>query len=168
MNSDSAHTSRWTIAEVVFGIPFLAGVAIQLVVPFSLPQGILRQALIPAGIALMVAGISLIVWARREFARYGQPTDPGHPTDRVIKTGAFAISRNPLYLGGAIVLLGITFTFNILWTLVTLALSIILCHRMLIIPEEQYLAAKFGQEYQAYAASVHRWLGRKRTGKRQT
>lgn len=167
MNTDSAHPSRWTIAEVVFGIPFLAGVAIQMLVPFSLPQGILRQVLIPAGIALMVAGASLIVSARREFARYGQPTDPGHSTDEVIKTGVFAVSRNPLYLGGAIVFLGITFAFNIPWTLATLLLSIMLCHRMLIIPEEQYLAAKFGKEYQAYTASVHRWLGRKRTGKHQ-
>jgi protein-S-isoprenylcysteine O-methyltransferase Ste14 len=161
MSLDSAHKSRWKIAEVVFGIPFFVGVAMQGVVPFSLPQGILRQTLIPVGIALIIAGISCIVLARREFARYGQPTDPGHPTSKVVKTGVFAISRNPLYLGGVIVFLGIAFTANILWTLITLSLSIILCHHILIIPEEQYLAAQFGNEYEEYIASVHRWLGRK-------
>lgn len=162
MSIDSAHKSRWKIAEVVFGIPFLVSIGLPLVVPFSLPPGILRQALLIVGIALILTGIGLIVSARREFARYGQPTDPGQPTSQVIQTGLFALSRNPLYLASVIVFLGITFTLNNLWTLVMLLLSIILCHYILIIPEEQYLTAKFGQEYEEYVASVRRWLGRKR------
>ena len=161
MSVDSAHKSQWEIAEVVFGIPFLASIVIQFVVPFSFPQGILRQALIPVGIALIIIGMGIIVLARREFAHFDQPTDPGHPTNKIVKTGVFSISRNPLYLGGAIVFLGIALMLNILWTLVTLLLSIIICHYVLIIPEERYLAAKFGEEYKEYVASVHRWLGRK-------
>ena len=158
---DSAHKSNWEIAEVVFGVPFLIGIAIQFIVPFSFPPGILRKALIPVGIILIITGIGLVVLARREFARFSQPTDPGHPTSKVVKTGAFAISRNPLYLGGALVFLGAVLALNLLWALVMLLLSIILCHYVLIIPEEQYLAAKFGDEYKEYTTSVHRWLGRK-------
>jgi protein-S-isoprenylcysteine O-methyltransferase Ste14 len=161
MSVDSAHKSHWEIGEVVFGIPFLISIAIHFVVPLSLLQGILRQALIPVGIILILIGIRLIALARREFASFSQPTDPGQPTSRIVNTGAFAISRNPLYLGGAIVFLGLALALNMFWALVTLLLSIILCHYVLIIPEERYLAAKFGEEYKEYAASVHRWLGRK-------
>ncbi len=161
MSIDSAHKSRWEIGEVVFGIPFLISIAIQFIIPFSLSQGILRQVLIPVGIALIIIGIGFIVLARREFAHFGQPTDPGHPTNKVIKTGVFSISRNPLYLGSVIIFWGIALTLNILWTLVTLLLSIIICLYILIIPEEQYLAVKFGEEYKEYIASVYRWLGRK-------
>ena len=161
MNADSAHKSRWEIGEVVFGIPFLVSMAIHFFVPFSLPQGILSQVLIPVGIVLIVIGIGLVVLARREFADFRQPTDPGHPTSKVVKTGVFAISRNPLYLGSALVLLGIALTLNMLWALVMLLLSIVLCHYVLIVPEEQYLTAKFGDEYKEYMTSVHRWLGRK-------
>jgi protein-S-isoprenylcysteine O-methyltransferase Ste14 len=161
MNIDTAHKSNWEIAEVVFGVPFLVGIAIQFIVPFSFPPGILRKALIPVGIILIITGIGLVVLARREFARFGQPTDPGHPTSKVVKTGVFARSRNPLYLGGALVFFGVALALNMLWTLILLLLSIILCHYVLIIPEEQYLAAKFGDEYKEYTASVHRWLGRK-------
>ena len=161
MNVDSAHKSRWKIAEVVFGIPFLASIALQFVIPLSLSQGILRKALILVGIVLIIIGIGFIVLARREFAQYGQPTDPGHPTSKVVKTGVFAISRNPLYLGGSIFLLGIVLLLNTLWAIVMLLLSIIICHYVLIIPEELYLARKFGDEYEEYIASVHRWLGRK-------
>jgi protein-S-isoprenylcysteine O-methyltransferase Ste14 len=161
MKADSAHKSNWEIAEVVFGIPFLIGIALHFVAPLSLSQGILRQVLIPVGILLIIIGIGIVVLARREFAQYGQPTDPGHPTSKVVKTGVFTISRNPLYLGSVIVLLGIALMLNMLWALVTLLVSMVLCHYILILPEEQYLAAKFGQEYEEYVASVHRWIGRK-------
>jgi protein-S-isoprenylcysteine O-methyltransferase Ste14 len=160
MNMDSAHKNGWEIAEVVFGIPFLISIALQFVVPWSLPQSI-SQVLVPVGIALILIGTGLIVSARREFARHGQPTDPGHPTSRIIKTGVFAVSRNPLYLGGIIFLLGMAVTLNLLWAVVALLLSSVICHSVLIIPEEKYLAAKFGDEYREYTAAVHRWLGRK-------
>ena len=161
MNVDSAHKSRWKIAEVVFGIPFLVGVAMQFVIPLSLSQAIPRQVLILGGIVLIIIGISFVILARRKFAQYGQPTDPGHPTGKVVKTGVFALSRNPLYLGGSIFLLGIALLLNTLWAIVMLVLSIIICHYVLIIPEERYLARKFGDEYEEYITSVRRWLGRK-------
>lgn len=161
MSVDSAHKSRWEIAEVVFGIPFLISIALNLVVPLSLSQGIFRQILIPVGIVLISIGIGLIVLARREFAYFSQPTDPGHPTSQVVKTGVFAISRNPLYLASVTVFLGLSLALNMLWAVLMLLLSIILCLYVLIIPEEQYLAEKFGEEYKEYTTSVHRWLGRK-------
>ena len=161
MKVDSAHKSGWEIAEIVFGVPFLISIVLHYIVPLSLPQGILRQVIIPIGIVLIIIGIVLIVLARREFAHFGQPTDPGHPTSKIIQTGVFAISRNPLYLASVIVFFGIALTLNILWALVTLLVSIVLCHHILIIPEEKYLAAKFGKEYKDYVASVHRWLGSK-------
>jgi protein-S-isoprenylcysteine O-methyltransferase Ste14 len=158
---DSAHKSRWKIGEIVFGIPFLISLALQFVLPYSLSQGIFRQVLLLIGIALMVVGISFIVLARREFSRHGQPTDPGQPTGQIIRSGVFAISRNPLYLGAGIFLLGIALIFNLLWSVMTLILSMALCHFVLILPEEQYLAGKFGSEYKTYFASVNRWLGRR-------
>ena len=114
MNSDSAHKSRWAIGEVVFGIPFLIGIALHLLLPFSLPQGILRQVLTPVGVVLIFIAMGFIVSARREFARFRQPTDPGQPTGKVIKTGVFALSRNPLYLGAALLFGGVALMMNAL------------------------------------------------------
>lgn len=162
MSVDSAHKSSWESAEVVFGIPFVASIVFHFIVPLSLPQGIFRQALIPVGIVLIIIGLGFVILARRELARHGQPTDPGHPTSQVVKTSVFAISRNPLYLASIIVLLGMSLALNILWALVTLVVSAIICHYVLIVPEENYLMAKFGEEYRDYTATVHRWLGRSR------
>lgn len=160
-NTDSAHKSRWEISEVVFGIPFLISLALQWAVHLSLAQGFLRRALIPVGAILFITGIALIVLARREFARYGQSTEPGHPTSKIMMTGVFSISRNPLYLGIVIALTGLGLALNFLWILVLLLPAILLCQYILIAPEEIYLQNKFGKEYLAYTDSVHRWLGRK-------
>jgi protein-S-isoprenylcysteine O-methyltransferase Ste14 len=161
MNMDAAHRSRWEISEIIFGIPFLASIALQWLLPLSLPQGSLKQALIPMGTALLIVGLSFIVSARREFAQYSQSMEPGHPISKIVQTGVFSISRNPLYLGIALALSGIALVLNILWILVLLIPAMMLCHFVLIAPEERYLTNKFGEDYLAYAASVRRWLGRK-------
>ena len=162
MSSDAAHKSWWQTSEVVFGIPFLAGIALQIAAPLSLPRGIPSWAIIPAGAALIVTGAALIVLARREFAQRGQPTDPGHPTTQIVTTGVFSVSRNPIYLGAACFLVGIALVTNLPWALVLILPSLVACHYVLIAPEERYLAIKFGEEYRMYAATVHRWIGRTR------
>jgi protein-S-isoprenylcysteine O-methyltransferase Ste14 len=161
MSNDVAHKSWWQIFEVVFGIPFLVAIVLQRVVPISLSHGFLTPAIIPAGAILIVVGVSLVVLARREFTQYDQPTDPGLPTSKIIATGVFSVSRNPLYLGGVFILAGISLAFNLPWVLILLIPSIAACHYILIAPEESYLAAKFGEQYRMYTATIRRWLGRK-------
>jgi protein-S-isoprenylcysteine O-methyltransferase Ste14 len=162
MSIDVAHKSWWQTFEVVFGIPFLAAIALQLAVPLSLTRGLLRPAFILGGAVLIILGVALVVLARREFAQHGQPTDPGHPTSKVVTTGVFSVSRNPLYLGGICILVGIALALDLPWVFVLLLPALVACHYVLIAPEERYLAAKFGEEYRVYAATVHRWLGRAR------
>jgi protein-S-isoprenylcysteine O-methyltransferase Ste14 len=159
---NAAHKGRWQIFEVIFGVPFLVAIALQLAVPLSLPRGSLTPAFILGGVVLIVVGAALVVLARRELAQRGQPTDPGLPTSRLVTTGVFAISRNPLYLGGVGILIGIALAANLPWALALLLPALVACHYILIVPEERYLATEFGAEYRMYAASVRRWLGRVR------
>lgn len=160
MSSDVAHKNWWQIFEVVFGIPFLVAIVLQRIAPICLADSFLAPVTLPAGTILIVMGVGLVVFTRREFARYGQPTDPGLPTNKVINTGVFSFSRNPLYLGGILLLAGISLAFNLHWALILLIPSIVACQYILIKPEERYLAARFGEQYQVYAMKVRRWIGR--------
>lgn len=162
MPNDVAHRRWWQIFEVVFGIPLLAAIALQLALPLTFPQGWLTPAIVPCGVALVLIGALVVALARRELARHGQPTDPGRPTSAIVTTGVFSISRNPLYLGGICVLAGIALALGQPWVLVLLVPALVACHAILVAPEERYLAATFGESYQTYAATVHRWLGRAR------
>jgi len=163
MTTDSAHGRRWQIFEVVVGVPFLAGVGLQVAVPVSLPRVLPAPVIVLAGAVLVVAGLALVILTRRELARHGQPTDPGLPTRKLVTSGVFSMSRNPLYLGGVCLLAGIALVLNLPWSLALLLPAVVACHYLLIAPEERYLAARFGAEYTQYAASVRRWLGRVRT-----
>ncbi|NTU84259.1 MAG: isoprenylcysteine carboxylmethyltransferase family protein [Chloroflexales bacterium] len=154
----SAHTSAWRTAEVVFGLPFLCALALQWLVPLGLPREPFGLVLVVVGVLLSVAGVVVIVLGRRELAAYDQPTDPGYPTRRLVTTGVYGRSRNPLYLGAVWVLAGIALAGNLAWALVMLALSVVLCQVWLITPEEHYLAASFGEEYRRYTATVRRWI----------
>ena len=72
--------------------------------------------------------------------------------------------KDPLVLLLIVITLsGIALGLNNLWTLIFLIPAIILCHFVLIVPEERYLKNKFGGVYLEYTASLRRWFGRKRT-----
>jgi protein-S-isoprenylcysteine O-methyltransferase Ste14 len=163
MSIDAAHKRWWQIFEVIFGVPFLAGIGLQLAAPVSRPRGLYAFVIVLGGAVLIVLGSTFIVRARRELARHGQPTDPGLPTSKLVTTGVFSVSRNPLYLGGMGLLAGIALVLNLPWSLVLLLPAFVACHYVLVVPEERYLAARFGSEYARYAASVRRWLGRVRS-----
>jgi protein-S-isoprenylcysteine O-methyltransferase Ste14 len=164
ISPDAAHKSWWQIFEVVFGVPYLTGIVLQRAVPVSFPDGRFASVIVAGGAALIVTGIIFIFLARRQLAQQGQPSDPGLPTEQLVTTGVFSVSRNPLYLGGTCFLAGIALAFGLPWALFSLVPALVACHYILIRPEERYLAARFGMGYAQYAASVHRWLGRVRDG----
>lgn len=57
---------------------------------------------------------------------------------------------------------GVALAAGLGWELALLVPSILLCHVVLIAPEEAYLERKFGAEYRGYRRSVRRWIGRSR------
>lgn len=154
----AAHTRWWQIAEVVFGIPVLVAIGLQVLLPLRFPYDGFAPLVFSGGSMLGIAGIVLIILARRAMARHRQPTDPGQPTRKLVTTGVFTWSRNPLYLGTVLLLLGVALAGNFPWLVALLLPAVVTCYVVLIIPEERYLASTFGADYRAYAATVPRWL----------
>jgi len=161
VNQEAAHSRGWQIFEVVVGIPFLAGIGLQFGLPIPFPSTRLMSIIVAVGVMLALAGVILVVLARREFAKHAQPTDPGFATHKIITTGVFSFFRNPLYLGGILFLIGIALVFRITWAFILLVPAVAACHIILIVPEEKYLAARFGGHYLEYMTTVRRWIGRK-------
>ena len=161
MNHDTAHKHRWETGEFFIGLPYIAGIGLHILYPVPISQGTFSILLKIAGLIVMVTGLVLLGQTRRQFNAHQQPTDPGQSTSKIITTGTFSISRNPLYLGGIVIFFGLALFANFLCPLLMLIISVILCHIFLILPEEKYLTQKFGQEYIQYTNSVRRWLGRK-------
>ena len=91
------------------------------------------------------------------FAHEENPL-PQSDTDKIIKTGIYAYSRNPIYLSFVLFHLGMFLTFeNVMYFLCSIGLFYWL-DNFIIIEEEKYLNTKFKDEYKRYCKSVKRWV----------
>ena len=156
----AAHTRSWETAETILFTALFLGLLLGYFLPLPLSRWVPRAASVVSGIALLALSFSLIGRTRRQFRETHQPTDPGQPTTQLITTGIFSWSRNPLYLAGVILYLGLGLLFNSLWLVLLTIPAIVAFHFILIAPEERYLEAKFGEDYRLYKRSARRWMGR--------
>ena len=98
--------------------------------------------------------------AVRAFIRAKTTIDPVR-IDRastIVTTGAFSVTRNPMYVAMTLLLLSWAAYLATAWSLLGPVLFVLFITRFQIIPEERAMAAKFGAAYLAYKGRVHRWI----------
>jgi len=146
---------------VVFPPPFLyviplgIGLLIHRLHPVAImPRGVA----FPIGLLLVALGLALAAFAIILFLRARTSPIPIKPTTAIVETGPYRFTRNPMYLGLALLYLGVTLWVDTLWPLLFLPLVILIVQRSVIEREERYLEAKFGKEYLDYKARVRRWI----------
>jgi protein-S-isoprenylcysteine O-methyltransferase Ste14 len=110
------------------------------------------------GLALIVAGSALVVWAFIAFARARTTVRPDRAATALVMTGPYGFSRNPIYVADALIYVGVALLVNSAWALVLLPVVLALLARRVIRREEQYLHAEFGDEYEQFRRRVRRWL----------
>jgi len=113
-----------------------------------------------AATAFAVAGVATAISGAVAFRRAKTTISPLKPetTSSLVVSGVYRFTRNPMYVGLALVLLAWAVFLSSIWTLLgPLAFSLYIT-RFQIIPEEQALAGIFGAAYSAYRAKVRRWL----------
>ena len=158
MSESFAHSSIWKTSDAIFGIAFLLGLALHFVPSLSVPFPIPAPLRIGIGVALVLAGFTTVVLAKRGLKNAGQPAAPGKPTTQVVEIGIYRFSRNPLYLGLVVVLPGLGLSVGIAWWVILTLPMFFMFQYLLIKPEEQYLLGSFGEQYAAYMSRVRRWL----------
>lgn len=104
------------------------------------------------------AGVALAgVLAFRRAATTVNPTTP-QASSSVVTGGIYAFSRNPMYVGFALVLLGWALWLGNGAALVLVPAFVLYMNRFQIAPEERMLTDKFGASYTQYVQQVRRWL----------
>ncbi len=110
------------------------------------------------GLAPAALGAGLAGWAIARFSRRGTTHHPfGEPTALVVE-GPFRFTRNPMYLGLTLVLLGIGLLAGTAPFLLAPAAFALWIHLLQIPGEEAVLARLFGDPYEVYRRRVRRWL----------
>jgi len=115
------------------------------------------EALAWLGVALCLGGLLMLVWS---LASFGESFRVGIDTerpDRLITSGIFALTRNPIYVGFWLVLLGQFLIFPNWIPLIYILAATWLFHRQ-VLREEDFLKQHYGEAYTAYCSQVRRYL----------
>jgi protein-S-isoprenylcysteine O-methyltransferase Ste14 len=144
------------LPPVLVGGILLIGVLIHYAVwTVNLLPTVLARAL---GITIFISAGVLAHFAHLAMKRVGTNILPTQPTLALATDGPYRFSRNPLYIAAIGVYLGVTLWVNGLAPLLLILPMTLLLHWGIVLREERYLKAKFGDSYQAYQMSVRRWL----------
>jgi protein-S-isoprenylcysteine O-methyltransferase Ste14 len=138
---------HWILLGIAIALTIVAPV--RLLPPSELP-------VLPGGL-LAATGTTLWVWGHRTMSRQHTSADPASAPTALVDDGPYRFSRNPTYLGLAVVFLGATVAFNSVWLLGFTAAEFLLADRQ-VRREESYLALRFGEAYLDYQSRVRRWL----------
>ena len=146
----------------------LSFTALPGIVAYLVPLALLRPAEAPsrpAGLVIVGLGTAVLLACVRAFHVRGRGTlAPWDPPQRLVRTGLYRYSRNPMYVGVLTVLSGWALVWPVTRLWVYAGTIGVLFHLRILFGEEPWLATTFGDEWNAYKRSVPRWLGRIRAG----
>lgn len=140
-------------------LAWMAAIALEFFVPLQLFPPFAPTAWhVWLGLALALVGLVIVIRAIRTFRALGTPVEPGRPTLRVVTEGPYRVSRNPIYVGCLAYHAGAALLIGQAWALILSPLVLAAFHILAVLPEERYLARKFGAAYLDYQARTRRWL----------
>ena len=109
---------------------------------------------------LFLFGFGILFTAARSFKEHNTTINPIkiETASSLVVSGIFNYSRNPMYLGMALILLGLSLKFNLIGGLIFTTLFILFITNFQIKPEEKAMQKIFGEEFLSYKNKVRRWL----------
>ncbi len=111
-----------------------------------------------AGLALTVPGLALLFHSAVLFIRQKTGLLPFSEASSLVSSGLYRFSRNPMYLGMLVFLLGVALFLGSVSALYPVIVFGWIIHYRFIRNEELFLAERFGEEYKAYRKKVRRWI----------
>lgn len=143
---------------ILYLVAIIAGAALTYFYPLPWLWGPLADVLFAAGGLAILAAIGLYVSAIGAMRRADTPLHPGATARHLVTTGAFGLTRNPIYLANTLVLIGIGLLAGSLWFILCALIAAFATQKLAVEPEERRLQERFGKKYRDYAKRVRRWI----------
>jgi protein-S-isoprenylcysteine O-methyltransferase Ste14 len=146
------------LPPVLPAVALIAAVVLDWLPPHFLapPFGVTMQ--VVAGVVILAVGLWLNVSAAGRFLREGTNVNPREPATKIVSAGPYRFTRNPMYLGMILALLGISLVFSLEWGVILTPILWLALDRMIVVREEKYLSGKFGSDYEALLQRTRRWI----------
>jgi len=112
------------------------------------------------GILLLILGLGILISAVGLFRKDKTTVNPLSPEQatKLVTDGIFKYSRNPMYLGMALVLCSIAVSFNLIGGIILIALFCFYITKFQILPEERAMSNLFSQDFDKYKQATRRWI----------
>ena len=141
---------------LAWALAVIAGLVLDWLAPLPFlpedwPAGLL-------GAVVFVLALAQAIWAIDTMTRAGTNVPTNRPTTAIVESGPYRFTRNPIYLGMLLSLIGLAIAFNNLWLLTMLVPFALVIRYGVVAREEAYLERKFGDVYRGYRSRVRRWL----------
>jgi len=110
------------------------------------------------GLILTFIGFLFGIGALLEFRKARTTLDPHGSAKQLVTSGIYRFTRNPIYLGFLLMVIGLPLNSGLYWGVVMAPFYIITMNRLIIEREEMYLEKKFKNTYTSYTSRVRRWI----------
>ena len=134
----------------------LACLGMQFILYMMLPLEVNLSLLF--GLILLIGSMALIVMAFKELQNYQTTYIPDGEPEKLVKTGPFKLTRNPIYLGMFGILIASSFLMQSISAMLIPILFLSIIENTWIPHEEEKLKEKFPDEWEEYISSTKRWL----------
>ena len=133
----------------------LFGIAIHYLIPLTI---IGPSWLVYLGVLILIASFIGFGYMINFYKKNETEIEPTKTTSKIITSGLYKYSRNPVYIISCAGPIGLGFIFLTYWSMFAFIPALIVVYFTAVKKEEKYLANKFGQEYLDYKKKVRRWL----------
>ena len=138
-----------------FLVLLASSIVLRLLIPGS---GNMPEPYNYSGVVFILVGIALNLWADRIFKVRGTTVKPHERPSTLITTGPFGISRHPMYLGMALILLGTMLFIDPFISILSAAIFVAAMETSFIPMERRNLEKEFGNTYSEYGKKTRRWI----------
>jgi protein-S-isoprenylcysteine O-methyltransferase Ste14 len=157
MNDQADHAAVIAPPPLLAALAIAGGLVADHFKRVPIVAGLGRSRFLLSGVLVLVAG-ALIASGLRQLMTHKEHPSPYKPTTWIVASGIYRFTRNPIYLGFVTVVVATAVGANTAWLLLSAAALLLAFHVGVVRPEERYLSAKFGDDYDNYRRRVRRWI----------
>lgn len=155
-SEDKPNTLPWP--PMIYIAAVAAAILAHWLYPLPWLPNPLGEFLFAVGWLLVALAIAMDVSAIRTLRRGETTVMPHRASAHLVTGGPFSFTRNPIYLGNTMIVIGISLISGVAWFLPFALIAAFATQKLAIEREERHLAARFGKKYRDYAKKVRRWI----------
>lgn len=158
MTDTATRPNRIPWPPMIYVAAILASVALAFIQPLPWVGSPLSDILFAAGWVIVVGSLAMDLSAMRTLARHKTTIMPHRSAEHLVSEGPYAFTRNPIYLGNTMLMIGVGLISGIAWFLLLAFVAAFATQKLAIEREERHLDLRFGKRYRDYRKKVRRWI----------